>query len=129
MATKQSTIDFILDQLASAHNVRARKMFGEYALYCDEKVVGLVCDDTLFIKITEPGKTFIGRYYKEGHAYPGAKISMMIDGDLIEEREWLRELVRITADNLPLPKRKVKKREYEIYRPPSRNKCGKKQAG
>jgi TfoX/Sxy family transcriptional regulator of competence genes len=86
-------------------------MFGEYALYCDEKVVGLVCDDTLFIKITEPGKTFIGRHYKEGHAYPGAKISMMIDGDLIEEREWLRELVRITADNLPLPKRKGKKKK------------------
>ena len=32
MATKQSTIEFILDQLASAGEITARKMFGEYAL-------------------------------------------------------------------------------------------------
>jgi DNA transformation protein and related proteins len=110
MATKQSTIDFILDQLASLDNVRARKMFGEYALYCDNKVVGLVCDDTLYIKITEPGKKFVGKYYQEGYAYAGAKISMMFDGDLIEDREWLSELIRITADSLPHPKpKRIKK--------------------
>jgi len=26
-------------------------MFGEYALYCGDKVVALVCDDQLFVKI------------------------------------------------------------------------------
>lgn len=106
MATKQSSIDFILDQLASVGNVSARKMFGEYALYCDGKVVGLVCDDVLYIKITEPGKKFVGEYYQEGNAYDGAKVSMMIDGDRIEDREWLGQLVLITADNLSLPKAK-----------------------
>jgi TfoX/Sxy family transcriptional regulator of competence genes len=40
MATSQGTTDFILDQLSSVPNVRVRKMFGEYALYCDDKVVG-----------------------------------------------------------------------------------------
>ena len=34
MATSQSTTHFILDQLSSVPNVRVRKMFGEYALYC-----------------------------------------------------------------------------------------------
>ena len=106
MATKQSTIDFILDQLASLDDVSARKMFGEYALYCEGRVVGLVCDDTLFIKITEPGKQFVGAYYKESYAYPGAKASMLIDGDRVEERDWLSKLVRLTADNVPLPKPK-----------------------
>jgi DNA transformation protein len=106
MSTNQSTVNFILDQLTSVGNVSARKMFGEYALYCDGKVVGLVCDDTLFIKITGPGKTFVGEYYQEGNAYNGAKTSMIIDEDRIEEREWLSELVRVTADNLPLPKQK-----------------------
>lgn len=106
MATKQSTVDFILDQLAGLNNVRARKMFGEYALYCDDKVVGLVCDDTLYVKITEPGKRFVGKDYQEGEAYQGAKPSMLIDGDRIENREWLSELIRITAGNLPTPKPK-----------------------
>jgi len=52
MAISRNTIDFILDQLSALPKIRARKMFGEYALYCDEKVVALVCDDQLFIKIT-----------------------------------------------------------------------------
>jgi TfoX/Sxy family transcriptional regulator of competence genes len=104
MATKQSTIDFILDQLSGFSNVSARKMFGEYALYCDGKVVGLVCDDILYLKITEPGKKFAGAYYKEGNAYEGAKPSMMIDGGQLEDREWLGELIKITAVNLSLAK-------------------------
>jgi TfoX/Sxy family transcriptional regulator of competence genes len=113
MATKQSTMDFILDQLSGAGEVSARRMFGEYALYCDGKVVGLVCDDILYIKITEPGKKFVGAYYKEGEAYPGAKPSMMIDGGQLEEREWLGELIRITADCLPLPKLKKSRKKIK----------------
>lgn len=111
MSTKQSTMDYILDQLSFTRNVASRKMFGEYALYCDGKVVGLVCDDTLFIKITEPGKDFVGQYYEEGFAYPGAKESMVIDEERIEDREWLAELINITVDNLPVPKLKKAKKK------------------
>jgi len=109
MSTSQSTIDFILDQLAELDNVSARKMFGEYALYCEGRVVGLVCDDTLFIKITIPGKNFVGEYYQEGCAYPGAKVSMQIDGDQLEDSDWISQLIKITAANVPLPKPKKKK--------------------
>jgi len=106
MATNQGTIDYILDQLIDAGCVSARKMFGEYALYCDGKVVGLVCDDTLYVKITEEGKKFAGGYYKEGNAYKGAKTSMVVDEDRIDDREWLSELIKTTADHVPFPKRK-----------------------
>jgi len=108
MATKQSTIDYILDQLAGAGDVRARKMFGEYALYLDDKVVALVCDDELFVKITPAGQEFVGNNYQEGYAYPGAKASLLIDGELIEDREWLQGLMRLTADALPRPKPRIK---------------------
>ncbi|MFZ5376046.1 MAG: TfoX/Sxy family protein [Patescibacteria group bacterium] len=108
MSTSPSTIDYILEQLSNMDEiVTARKMFGEYALYCGGKVVGLVCDDTLFAKITEPGKTFVDEYYNEGHAYPGAKASMMIDGDHIEDSQWLCELIKITAANVPFPRVKL----------------------
>ncbi|HYV34040.1 MAG TPA: TfoX/Sxy family protein, partial [Candidatus Limnocylindria bacterium] len=84
MATKQSTIDYLLDQLSELRQVRARKMFGEYALYCNEKVVALVCDDTLFVKITDAGKKVVGKNYREGFAYPGAKASIRISGDMFD---------------------------------------------
>ena len=111
MSTNQSSVDYILDQLASVRDVAVRKMFGEYALYCGGKVVGLVCDDILFIKITDEGKNFVGKYYKEGYAYKGAKISMVMDEDRIDDREWLSEIVQITRDNLPLLKKKLKKKK------------------
>ena len=109
MATKESTIEYLLDQLSGIKTVRARKMFGEYALYVDEKVVALVCDDELFVKITEEGKRLLGKNYKEGFAYPGAKASMHISGELIEDKDFLEKLISLTAKVLPLPKPKKKK--------------------
>jgi len=108
MSTSQSTVDYILDQTEAAGEISARKMFGEYALYCNGKVVGLVCDDTLFIKITPEGKKYSDTHYSEGHAYKGAKASMMIDADLIENSEWISELVSITEINLPISKKKIR---------------------
>lgn len=109
MATKRSIIDYIVDQLADVPDIRERKMFGEYALYCREKVVALVCDDELFVKMTDEGKSFAGDRYEEGAAYPGAKPSMRIDPDMIEDREALAELIRITEAALPMPKSKKRK--------------------
>ena len=106
MATSQGTIDFILDQLAALRSVRARKMFGEYALYCEDKVVALVCDDQLFVKITTPGRALVGENYKEGEAYPGARPSMLVDADELDDSDRLCELIRVTAAAFPDPKPK-----------------------
>lgn len=88
MSSKQSTIDFILDQIADTNMIHAKKMFGEYAIYYREKVIALVCDDQLFIKPTNAGKAFINNYI-EGIPYPGAKPYLLISGDLLEDSEWL----------------------------------------
>lgn len=109
MATKESTIEYILDQLSGVKDVRARKMFGEYAVYCQEKVVALVCDDELYVKITEPGKKFVGKQYQEGFPYPGAKAAIHISGDMLEDRKFVSELIRITTKALPVAKSKKSK--------------------
>ncbi len=111
MATSQSTIDFLLDQLSGLPHVRARRMFGEYALYCEERVVALVCDNQLFVKITPEGKALVGAGYAEGPAYPGARPSMVIGAEEIEDADRLCELLRVTAAALPAPKPKRPKKE------------------
>lgn len=108
MATKQSTVDFITEQIADAGTIRFRKMFGEYALYCNDKVVALVCDDKLFVKPTHAGRVFI-ETVEEGQPYPGSKLYFHIPGDLWEDHQWLSELIEKTAAELPLPKPKKKK--------------------
>ena len=109
MATSQSFVDYVIDQLQSVPTIRAQKMFGEYALYCNSKVVALICDDQLFIKVTAPGTTFVAGHYQEAPPYPGAKPSMLIENDRIEDHEWLCSLIRITEDALPTPKVKKSK--------------------
>ena len=115
MASKQATVDFILEQMAEAGDVSARKMFGEYGVYCGGKVVALVCDDQLFVKPTVAGQAFIGKV-TEGLPYPGAKPWFLVTGGHWENGDWLSELIRVTARELPMPvrrrsvKEKVKKK-------------------
>lgn len=108
MASDQSFADFIVDQIEGVGQITYKKMFGEYALYCEGKVVALVCDNRLFIKPTEGGRAFIGDVV-EAPAYTGAKPSFLIDARF-EDRQWISNLIRITYDELPEPKPKKKKK-------------------
>ncbi|MCP0914319.1 MULTISPECIES: TfoX/Sxy family protein [Legionella] len=98
-----------MEQIAKAGTVYAKKMFGEYAVYCDGKVVALVCDEQLFVKPTAAGKAFV-QNCTEGFPYPGAKAYLLISGEMWEDSEWLTELIKITASELPLPKKKNPRR-------------------
>lgn len=101
MSSQQNTLDFVLDQISSAGSISAKKMFGEYGIYCDGTIVALLCDDQLFIKPTAAGKAFIGSY-EEGFPYPGAKAYLFIAGDKWEDSDWLTELVKRTANEFSL---------------------------
>jgi DNA transformation protein and related proteins len=108
MSSQKSNVDYLLDQMAGAGNVSARAMFGEYAFYCDGKVVALFCDDQLFMKPTKAGAAIVGTVV-DGIPYPGAKPQMLISDDKWDDAEWLSALVLITANELPVPKVKKKK--------------------
>lgn len=95
MATSESTVGFILEQLNGLVDIRVRKMFGEYALYYRDKVVGLICDDTLFLKITDGGRQMLKDAYKEGFPYPGAKPYIEVRETLENETD-LKKLVELT---------------------------------
>lgn len=108
MATDPRTVASLLDQLAGAGDVSARKMFGEYAVYRDGKMVGSVCDDQLFVKPTVAGRAYIGAAV-EAPPYAGAKPHFLIDGALWDDGAWLSRLIVLTADALPAPKPKQPK--------------------
>ena len=101
MATSKDTIAFLLEQLEPL-DVRARAMFGEYGLYCDDKVVGFVCDDTVFLK---PNAATTG--LAEGPCYPGSKDYAIVSAAVVEDSQALRAMVQSTADALPAPKAKA----------------------
>jgi TfoX/Sxy family transcriptional regulator of competence genes len=106
MATSKEFVDFVLDQIENIGAIEAKKMFGEYGLYLDGKIVGLICDDKLFIKPVS-GRAHI-KNVVELPPYEGAKPSFLIE-EKIEDSKWLSELIRITYRELPEPKPKKKK--------------------
>lgn len=109
MASDQRFVDFVLDQIENAGEITAKKMFGEYGIYSDGKIFGLICDNKLFLKPTKSGREFIGDVL-EKPAYKGAKPSFLIE-DKLEDRDWLSELIRISVKELPMPKPKKKKKK------------------
>jgi TfoX/Sxy family transcriptional regulator of competence genes len=108
MTTSRDTVAFIEDQLSGV-NVRTRSMFGEYAIYCDEKVVGFICDDSLFIKPSSADSRLFTNT-EPAPPYPGAKDYHRVPGDALEDRDWLGEAVQATADALPAPREKKLKK-------------------
>ncbi|QBS09719.1 TfoX/Sxy family protein [Legionella israelensis] len=111
MSSNQSIVDYIIEQISEAGEVYSKKMFGEYAIYCGPKVVALVCDDQLFVKPTKAGKEYISNYI-EACPYQGAKPYLLISGDYWDDSEWLTELIKITAFELPITKKKKNKVKY-----------------
>ena len=107
MSSSQDFADYVVEQLAELELISYRKMFGEYALYFDSKVVALICDNQLYIKPTEVGRGFI-KDLTEAPPYPGAKDYFLVQEHL-DDRDWLQELLVITAQELPVPKPRKKK--------------------
>ena len=107
MASDLSFVEYVVDQLAEDCAVTYKKMFGEFGLFSDAKMFGMICDNRLFVKPTEGGRAFIEDVV-EAPPYPGAKPIFLIE-DQIDDAEWLSELARITTRELPVPKRKKKK--------------------
>jgi DNA transformation protein and related proteins len=109
MATAQGTVDVILEAIGSAGAVSAKKMFGEYGVYCDGKMIGSVSDDQFFVKITEAGRAWLGDAVDEAPPYPGAKPNFRVGAERWDDAEWMGELVRVTWGELPVGKPKAKK--------------------
>ena len=104
MATDPSFAAFVAEQASDAGDVHVRRMFGEYALYLGDKVVGLLCDDQVFLKPTEGGGALLERVV-EAPPYPGARPYLLL-GEELDDRALLAALLQRTAAELPEPKPK-----------------------
>jgi DNA transformation protein and related proteins len=119
MASDREFITFVCEQLRGAGEISSRRMFGEAAVYLQDKVVALVCDNQLFVKATEPGRAKIG-VPVEAPPFPGATNWFLL-ADL-DDLEFLADLIRTTANALPDPKVKTKKTRRSKSNSPGRMK-------
>ena len=108
MATQNETIEFILGKLRDRSRFTARAMFGEYALYADGKVVALVCDDLLYVKIV-PASQPLEPLCEKGEPYPGARPHYIVEEGQLSTIENLPAMLAAVAVSIPAKKTKRKR--------------------
>ena len=106
MASTQDYAQYIADQCAGAGDITLKRMFGEYGIYCDGKLFGLICDDHFYMKPTEAGRALL-RTLDLCPPYPGAKDYFYIDE--VDDHEYLSQLVSASYKELPMQKQRKKK--------------------
>lgn len=107
MTSSQDFVSYVCEQSDLDRRVSTKRMFGEYALYVDAKVVAFICDNQVFVKPTDAGKTILGAVF-EAPPYPGAKAHFQVNEHL-DDRDLLRSLLLATAHALPAPAPKARR--------------------
>ncbi|CEF52420.1 TfoX/Sxy family protein (plasmid) [Lactococcus garvieae] len=77
MSTTQEIAENIIEKLPKQFHWRAKKMFGEYGICCEDCFVGVICDNQFFLKITARNKD--SDIFDRGTPYKGAKESFLVN--------------------------------------------------
>lgn len=101
MACNADFVQYIVDQCSGAGEIMTKKMFGDYGIYCDGIIFGLICDDRLYVKPTEAARLVL-KNETLCPPYEGAKDYFYIAD--VDDRDYLSALVRATCNALPEPK-------------------------
>ena len=107
MASTLEFAEYVCDQISGAGSITYKKMFGEYGIYCNEKIIGLICDNQFFVKKTIIGETLLTSAI-DAPPYPNAKPHFVID--FLEDRDFLSNFIEKTCEELPMPKPKKAKK-------------------
>ncbi|MEG1196495.1 MAG: TfoX/Sxy family protein [Clostridia bacterium] len=106
MASTEEYVQYVCEQMSGAGTITYKKMFGEYTIYCDKKVLGLICDNQVFIKPTAAADAMMPTAARMP-PYEGAKPHIVLDD--LDDTAFLTAFIFATCRELPLPKPKKKK--------------------
>lgn len=107
MPTSSSFIEYVTELLAPLGAIRAKKMFGEYGIYCNEVFFAMVCDGFLYFQVNDE---IAGEFEELEEPYPGGKPAGKATPDLLENHEELLRLARLSWEyKSSLPVKKSKK--------------------
>lgn len=102
MASSKEYLNFILDQLSELKDISFRQMMGEYIIYYQGKVIGGIYDNRFLVKPTKSAiKMMPNAEYQL--PYTGAKEMIMVDN--IENKQFLKKLIKSMFDELPVKKK------------------------
>ena len=106
MACNTDFVLYVVDQCSGAGEISVRKMMGDYCIYCNGVFFGLICDNNLYVKITEAGAAVL-EALDVRQPYEGAKDYYYIAD--VDDRDYLEDIIKATVPELLSPKAKSRK--------------------
>ena len=94
--------EFLREQLAPVGHVTMRRMFGKTGVFCDGVMLGMVTENTLYLRVDEGNRAA----FKEAEAFP--PLNYRKQGELIDLSFWrvpvaavrrTRRICRVGADS------------------------------
>lgn len=110
MSSSKEFVNFVLEQLSGLEQVSSRAMMGEYIIYYRERIVGGIYDNRFLVKPVDSALALMPDASWE-LPYEGAKKMLLVDN--LDDRDFLEKLLNEMYDELPLPKKKKKKKVAE----------------
>ncbi|HET6804726.1 MAG TPA: TfoX/Sxy family protein [Frateuria sp.] len=108
MATELSFVEYVTEQSGLGERITFKRMFGEFGLYVDGKIVAFACDNSLFVKAADATGALTASLPRRP-PYPGAKPYPVAD-ELLDDADRLHALLLATTRAMPEPKAKAPKR-------------------
>jgi TfoX/Sxy family transcriptional regulator of competence genes len=102
MATDLSFVEYVTEQSGLTERITFKRMFGEYGIYIDGKIVAFACDNSLFVKAADATAALTAELPRRP-PYPGAKPYPVAD-ELLDDSDRLQALLVATATAMPEPK-------------------------
>lgn len=106
MACNSDYVQFIVDQCSGAGEIDVKKMMGDYCIYCNGVLFGLLCDNNFYVKVTEGGAAVLNELILR-QPYPGAKDYFYVDD--VDNSDYVVDIVKATFRELISPKAKSRK--------------------
>ena len=107
MASDRTFVDYVFEQAALGDALTCKRMFGEYGVYLEGKIIAFICDNSLFIKAADSTR-HLTEHLPKRPPYPGAKDYPVAD-ELLDDADALRKLLIETEKAMPAAKIKPPK--------------------
>ena len=116
MACNADLVQYIADQCSGAGEIAVKKMMGDYCIYCNGVLFGLICDNNLYVKVTDAGAAVLEEIVLRA-PYEGAKDYFYINN--IDDSDYLEDLIKATLPELLSPKTRSRKQAQKNRQIPS----------
>ncbi len=103
MTPANQFVDHIVDLMSSSADIRIRKMFGGHGIFYRDVMIGLIADDTLYLKADDQSRSqFEDRGLPPFSYFRNNKMINLsyyqAPEELLEDREMMREWTKLAIE-------------------------------